>query len=271
MPTVRLERKGLFGSVGVVDTADARRFTIGGVLQGASLLRPTAASVDPSLPLGPGPVIETRYQLAWMLPGQRHPAAHGLMLGLGGGCGAVGLLHQFSQMSLDVVDADPAMVGMAREFHPLVAHYERAGRLRLHVAEAAEFLGRASGPYGFVIADLVVDADRAGLAGSGNLIDGIARVSPEAWFRAFGSLPDGEIQPILDSFRVAGRPVDWMYSPVSVSVPIPRMRDWVLVAGMRQPPDPDALVPFPHASGRQVQSVRRAYRKLASSPLAAPR
>ena len=70
MPTVRLEREGLYGPVGVVDTAHARRFTIRGVLQGASLLEPSAASVDPALGTGPGPVIETRYQLAWFLAGQ---------------------------------------------------------------------------------------------------------------------------------------------------------------------------------------------------------
>ena len=88
MPTVRLERAGLYGPVGVVDTAESRRFTIGGVLQGASLLRPAASAVAPHLGQGPGPVTETRYQLAWFLAGQRHPAGRGLMLG--GGGGAVG-------------------------------------------------------------------------------------------------------------------------------------------------------------------------------------
>ena len=271
MPTVRLERKGLFGPVGVIDTAHSRRFTIGGVLQGASLLHPPASSVAPSLPPGPGPVIETRYQLAWLLAGQRHPAGRGLMLGLGGGCGAVGLLHQFSGMTLDAVDMDPAMVGMAREFHPLVAFYERTGRLRLQTGDATEFLSQARTSYDFVIADMVVDADRAGLVDSAVLIDGLAGASPEIWFRMFGSLPDGEIQPVLEKFRNSGREVDWMYSPVSASVPIPRTRDWILAAGVRQLPDPDLPMPFAGVPGPQVQLARRAFRKLASSPVPAPR
>ena len=95
MPTVRLERAGLFGPVGVVDTAQARRFSIAGVLQGASLLEPSASDIDPLLTAGPGPVIETRYQLAWLLAGQRHPQGRGLMIGLGGvhDPGLLGRLH----------------------------------------------------------------------------------------------------------------------------------------------------------------------------------
>ena len=269
MPTVRLERNGLFGRVGVVDTADARRFTIGGVLQGASLLLPPAASVDPSLPPGPGPVIETRYQLAWLLAGQRHPEGRGLMLGVGGGCGAVGLLHQFPGISIDAVDADPAMVEMAREFHPLLARYERLGRLRLHVATAEDFLEDARTDYGFAIADLVVNADQASQVPALELVEGLVTASPEIWFRVFGSLPDGEIQPVLENFRAAGLAVGWMYSPVSMSVPIPRTRDWILAAGVSHPPGPDAFAPFSGIPGPNVQSVRQAYRKLAASPLPA--
>lgn len=270
MPTVRLERKGLYGPVGVVDTASARRFTIGGVLQGASLLRPAASSVDRALAPGPGPVTETRYQLAWMLAGQRHPVGRGLMLGLGGGCGAVGLLHQFPDISIDAVDADPAMVEMAREFHPLVRHYELLGRLRPHVAEATRFLSTLDTAYDFAIVDLVIDADRAGQLDSLPLIEGIAGASTEIWFRMFGSLPDGEIQPLLDKLAAVGRPVQWLYSPVSIVVPIPKPRDWILVAGVPRPPDPDLLLPFAGLAGPELGPIRRAYRKLASNPLRPP-
>ncbi len=270
MPAVRLEREGLFGRVGVVDTAEARRFTIGGVLQGASLLQPGAAWADPALPAGPGPVMETRYQLAWLLAGQRHPGGRGLMLGFGGGCGTVGLLHQFAGLEMDAVDADPAMAGMAREFHPLVRHYERAGRLRLHVADAEDYLARAGTSYDFVVADLLVNADWLGRVDCMPLVQLIADAAPEAWFRAFGSLPDGEIQPIAAKFAAAGRPAGWLYSPVSPAAPVPRTRDWILAGGVRQPPEPDALVPFGDARGARLPAVRQAYRKLAASALPVP-
>lgn len=270
MRTVRLERVGLFGAAGVVDTAAARRFTIGGVLQGASLLSPSAASVDASLPLGPGPVIETRYQLAWFLAGQRHSAGHGLMLGLGGGCGAVGLLHQFPDMVLDAVDADPTMMAMAREFHPLVGYYERQGRLHLHLADAGDYLAQASVSYDFAIADLVVDGGE-GLRqlNSLPLIRALADSAPEIWFRMFGSLPDGEIHPILDKFASAGSPVDWLFSPVGLTVPLPKMRDWILAAGVPECPDPYGFQPYQGLRGRPIGSVQDAYGKLASRVLPA--
>lgn len=269
MPTVRLEREGRFGPVGVVDTADARRFTIRGVLQGASLLDPPASDVDARLAAGPGPVIETRYQLAWFLAGQRHPRGRGLMLGFGGGCGAVGLLHQFQDMTLDAVESDPAMAAMAREFHGLVGHYERAGRLRLHVAEAVDFLASADAAYDFVIADLAVDGDSLPLLDSDLLIGTVAAAAPEIWFRVFASLPDGDLRPLLEKFQAAAAPVQWLYSPVSPDVSLPRTRDWILASGVRQRPDPDAFEPYVGLAGAKTKAVRAAYRKLATRALEA--
>ena len=264
MPTVRLERAGRYGPVGVVDTADARRFTIGGVLQGASLLRPAASAEAPHLGQGPGPVTETRYQLAWLLAGQRHPAGRGLMLGLGGGCGVVGLLHQFPDLTMDAVEADPAMVAMAREFHPLVGHYERCGRLRLHVALAEDYLAQSRGAADFAIADLVVDSESLAAVSSEGLVGAVAAAAPEVWFRVFGSLPDGELQPLLDRFQAAGLPVRWLLSPVNRLVPLPKPRDWILAAGVARLPDADDFVPYREMRGSAVAKVQAAYRKLAA-------
>ncbi len=191
------------------------------------------------------------------------------MLGLGGGCGAVGLLHEFPELVLDVVEADPAMVGMAGEFHPLVDLYRRQGRLRLTVADAVDFLQQSDGDYDFAIADLVVNADWTDPVDSMPLVQGLADVAPEIWFRVFGSLPDGEVQSVLDKFAASGLPANWLYSPVGRSVPIPRTRDWIVAAGVRQVPDPDLYRPFANLRGPKVEAVRRAYRKLAADPLPA--
>ncbi len=271
MPTVRLERPGIFGPVGVVDTADARRFTIRGVLQGASLLVPSAGDIDRSLAAGPGPVVETRYQLAWFLAGQRHPQGRGLMLGLGGGCGAVGLLHEFPQMRLDAVDVDPVMAAMAREFHPLVGAFERDGRLRIHVATALDFLTSCERTYDFVIVDLVVDGDSLHSLDSQELISGLAETTGECWFRVFGSLPDGDLRPIFEKFAAAGAAANWLYSPVSPVIPLPRTRDWILASGVQDRPDPRGYAPFGDARGPSVRAVREAYRRLASRVVPATR
>ncbi len=268
MPTVRLDRSGLFGPVGVVDTAESRRFSIGGVLQGASLLDPPAAVVDQKIPNGPGPVIETRYQLAWFMAGQQYPEGRGLMLGLGGGCGAVGLLYQFPKLVLDVVDVDPTVVEMAREFFPLVHHYEQQGRLFLHLAEAQDYLDQGGLAYGFVIVDLVVDSGpRLELLNSLQLIQGIRSASQQIWFRMFGSFTDGELQPVLDKFTEVGAPVGWLFSPVSFSVELPKMRDWILVSGALPLNTMYTFVPYEGMTGAVVIKVQQAYAKLASKAL----
>ena len=215
MPTVRLEREGLFGPVGVVDTAWARRFSINGVLQGASLLAPAAGDIAAGLPAGPGPVIETRYQLAWLLAGQRHPAGRGLMIGLGGGGGAVGLLHQFPQLRLDAVEIDPRVVEMAREFHPLVGYYEQAGRLAVSTADGEDFLAGAVPRYDFAIADIVVDGEDADILKSLALIEPLTGAAGEVWLHAFGSIWQARLHEVLQKFDAAGRPVAWLFSPVA--------------------------------------------------------
>ncbi len=262
MPTVRLEREGLFGPVGVVDTAQARRFSIGGVLQGASLLKPSATDVDPALPAGPGPVIETRYQLAWLLAGQRYPAGRGLMIGLGGGSGVVGLLHQFPELSLDVVDVDPRVVEMALEFCPLLKSYEKAGRLTLTVADGEEFLKGLDAKYDFVIADIVVDGDEIELLTSSSFIRSLAGASREVWLHVFGSIWDGYLHEVLEEFDETEQAVAWLFSPVRPDIQMPAHRNWIATTAAMELPDPRGFVPFVELRGPQVAAIREGYAKL---------
>ena len=192
------------------------------------------------------------------------------MLGFGGGCGAVGVLHEFPEIRLDGVEADPAMATMAREFHPLVKHYEREGRLRLTVADAEDYLAQAGSGYNFVIADLAVDGDSVGALNSSSLIRSIAEAAPEVWFRVFASVPDGEIEPLLDKFAESGTPVDWLVSPVSVATPIPRTRDWILAAGVPRLPSLGSFEPYAGIAGAKVAEIREAYRRLAGRSISAP-
>ena len=267
MPTVRLEREGLFGPVGVVDTAWARRFSINGVLQGASLLAPAAGDIAAGLPAGPGPVIETRYQLAWLLAGQRHSAGRGLMIGLGGGGGVVGLLHQFPQLRLDAVEIDPRVVEMAREFHPLVGYYEQAGRLAVSTADGEDFLAGAVPRYDFAIADIVVDGEDADILKSLALIEPLTGAAGEVWLHAFGSIWQARLHEVLQKFDAAGRPVAWLFSPVRIDIPLPAQRNWVVTDAAMEPPDPRGFAPFAGLRGPQVRAVREGYATLAAHAL----
>ncbi len=267
MPTVRLEREGLFGPVGVVDTAWARRFSINGVLQGASLLQPAAGDIDAGLPAGPGPVIETRYQLAWLMAGQRHPAGRGLMIGLGGGVGAVGLLHQFPGLRLDAVEIDPRVVEMAREFHPLVGYYERAGRLTVSIADGEDFLAGGVGGWDFAIADVVVDGEGPDMLKSLALIGPLLGAAGEVWLHVFGSIWEAGLHEVLRKFDAAGRPAAWLFSPVRIDITLPAQRNWVMATAAMAPPDPRGFTPFAGLRGPQAPAVREGYAKLAAHAL----
>ena len=156
------------------------------------------------------------------------------------------------------------MAAMAREFQPLVGHYERLGRLRTHVADALDYLAQAAESYDFVIADLAVDGDSLGLLDSSKLIRSVTEAASATWFRVFGSLPDGDLDPFLDHFDTVGVPVNWLVSPMSVAVPLPRTRDWILASGVPQLPEPDAFVPYRTVRAPHVDAVREAYRKIAT-------
>jgi hypothetical protein len=262
MPTVRLERAGLFGPVGVVDTAQARRFSIAGVLQGASLLEPSASDIDPLLTAGPGPVIETRYQLAWLLAGRRHPQGRGLMIGLGGGSGVVGLLHEFPEMHLDVVDVDPRVVEMAREFHPLLRSYEKSGRATVSVADGTDFLAGIETKYDFVIADIVVDSEQIDRLKTSSFIGSLVGASREVWLHVFGSIWDGHLHEVLERFDATDQSVAWLFSPVRPDIQMPAQRNWVLTTAAMEPPDPRGFVPFVGLRGPQVATIREGYAKL---------
>lgn len=263
MPTVRLEREGLCGPVGVVDTAWARRFSIAGVLQGASLLRPSAADIDAALPAGPGPVIETRYQLAWLSAGRRHPAGRGLMIGFGGGVGAAGLLHQFPELRLDAVEIDPRIVEMAREFHPLARDYEKTGRLNVTVADGADFLADARSYWDFAIADIVTAGEDAETLRSLAMIDSLLAAAGEVWLHVFGAVRDARLHEVLGKFDAAGRPAAWLLSPVRLDVPLPAQRNWVVTTAAL--PDPRGFAPFAGLRGPQVEKVREGYAKLTAN------
>lgn len=267
MPTVRLEREGLFGPVGVVDTAWARRFSIAGVLQGASLLQPSAGDIDAALPAGPGPVIETRYQLAWLLAGRRHPAGCGLMIGFGGGSGAVGLLHQFPKLRLDAVEIDPRVVEMAREFHPLVGRYEQEGRLTLRTADGADFLADAGSYWDFAIADVVTAGEDAETLKLPAMIDALTAAAGEAWLHVFGAVRDARLHEVLGRFDAAGRPATRLFSPVRIDVPLPAQRNWVVTTAPPATTGARGFTPFAGLRGPRVETVREGYAKLAANAI----
>ncbi len=82
------------------------------------------------------------------LPDSPNPSA-GLLVGLGGGAVVRFLNHEFPGMRLDVVDIDPVVVGLAREFFGTVP----GPRTRILVEDAFEYLRRTHERYDIILMD----------------------------------------------------------------------------------------------------------------------
>jgi len=79
----------------------------------------------------------------------RPQAASCLLIGLGGGAMVRFINHHFPDVRLDVVEIDPAMVTVAREFFGTVA----GPRTRIMVADGRDYLERAAERYDLVLID----------------------------------------------------------------------------------------------------------------------
>lgn len=119
------------------NTSKTRQLLISGQVQGASFLKPDASVVCAGLE-GPGPVPACRYMLGWILAGLHNPEGSGLMIGLGSGAGAIGLLYEFPDIDLTVIDISADVVKTAVAAFPLLQFYMDTGRLDIRVEDATK-------------------------------------------------------------------------------------------------------------------------------------
>ena len=78
-----------------------------------------------------------------------------LLIGLGGGAMVRFLNHHFPQLRLDVVEIDPAVVRVARDFFGTTG----SGGTRIHVADGHEFLARGGARYDLILIDAHLHPD----------------------------------------------------------------------------------------------------------------
>ena len=95
-------------------------------------------------------VLQHAYSHAAMMGFVYRPqAASCLLIGLGGGAMVRFINHHFPEVRLDVVEIDPAMVAVARDFFGT----REGPRTRILVADGFEYLARASERYDLVLVD----------------------------------------------------------------------------------------------------------------------
>ncbi|HEX8311116.1 MAG TPA: fused MFS/spermidine synthase [Chthoniobacteraceae bacterium] len=72
-----------------------------------------------------------------------------LVIGLGGGTLPLFFYSQFSQLTIDVVEIDPVVVDVAKNY----CGFHEDARMRVHVEDGRDFIERAAGDYDVIVLD----------------------------------------------------------------------------------------------------------------------
>lgn len=256
---------GAVGEIRIVETPLVRRMIIEDTVQGGCYKVPDATASFADGPHGPGPVTEAPYQLAWLMAGWRNPKAKALMLGMGCGSGAIGLLYHFPDLTLDVIEVDPLVVDMALRYFPLVRRYQQQQRLRIVVADAYNVPIACDTVYDFVIIDLAFDQMiKDKLEKLDMLIGSVASQTTEIWLNTIDSMASTSFSRLICSFEMAGLPAACAMSPVSPNDWLPIRRNWVITTADSHPPA-KAFDPFAGIETQGAVSARKAWQILLDS------
>ena len=132
---------GRFGQLSISDSENVRSL-------GCSWACHGSVWIDPSVDLdgvtySPGPVPESVYLLGWIIAAAAKPDGHVLMAGLGSGVGPIALAWAFPDLTVTVVEIDPAIIALARQWFPLLAYYEAQGRIRIVTDDILAYVWKA--------------------------------------------------------------------------------------------------------------------------------
>lgn len=253
-------RDGLFGRVTVIDSWGARHLFIGHQTQGAAYHQLSPTDVQGSARPGPGPVPATKVLIAWLMAGLLCPEGQGLMLGLGSGTGAVGLLHNFPGLRLVVLEIDPTIIAMATEFFPLVNYFVTRERLRIIETDAMSYLQACENPYDFVLFDLYQGQSTAPLEFSVPAFASLmSRAGRTVWVNILGSLDESHVHRVLAAFDAIGNPIRYLYSTESLQSWLPVRRNWIATTSHEHRCLLGSFVPFSGEEGNAVEKARQNY------------
>lgn len=232
-----------FGPLTVQEYRGARILTLNGQVQGGSFMEPSADCVRPGLK-GPGPISCSCYTSGWLAAGACHPRGSVLMIGLGSGAGVVSLLYNFPEISVDVVEIDPVMIEHAIEWFPLVAHYIDIGRLRIHEADATEFVSSTETKWDVLCSDGYTGTNSIAV-GTSSFYGKARKCASEIWLNWIG-VPNGfKMMREFDALGAEGWTPETVFVPSLTAHPkMSRPRNWILTSEIPKAEVLDAFEPF---------------------------
>lgn len=260
-------RQGQFGEIRVVDWPRWRKLIGAGAAYGSSYLEPSATELYPQARPGPGPVMQLDCQVAWLMAGVQHPAGHGLMLGLGSGSGAVGLLHCFPRLHLEVVEIDSTMISIARAHFPLVPFFEKKERLRIAISDAEQYLRANRTKYDFILVDLFTGPKMPSLVVSRPFLNFVIAASSDVWFNTIESLDRALLHRLLDTLDQIGQSARYLFSPVPLNAWVPMLRNWIITTANVDFAQLHGFTPFEDLAGEAPSTTREIFRRLIANQM----
>ncbi|MBL4763605.1 MAG: hypothetical protein JKY93_13030 [Gammaproteobacteria bacterium] len=134
---------GMFGPVRIITTSSLRYMIINQQVQGSFWLKDNTPSAIPASP----------YTSGFLLAASDDEWGCGLVFGLGVGASIISLLENFLNLHLTVVEIDPQVISSAQAYFPLLAHYQRQGRLTIITGDAFRFIETTRQHYDVVFLD----------------------------------------------------------------------------------------------------------------------
>ena len=255
MTETRARAQARFGPLVVQDYDGVRQLILNGQVQGGAALQPSSEVIRSGL-RGPGPVSTCAYSTGWLAAAAANPEASMLMIGLGSGAGAVSVLFNFPDVTIDVVEVDPVIMEHALEWFPLVAHYVDTGRLRIHIADATDFVSAQETKWDLLLSDGYTGGNALAVGGS-KFYDQARKCCGEIWLNWIGVVNGIRMMREFDSLHAAG------WSPETVFVPgfkpypdLTKPRNWILTSQIPDAEAMDVFVPYTALDNYDNQEAR---------------
>ena len=230
-------------------TGDSIGLMLGGELQGAYLTE--------GLP-GTGPIYyASPYMHGWVGAGALTPEGDFVMVGLGSGAGAVGLLMAHPGVHLTVLEINPAVIRMAAQAFPILGLLEDEGRLQVVQGDAREWLETLPDTWDVGLCDAYTGAE--GFQCETAYLPALLERTRATWLNVIGAPlrgPTDQVVQIAHWMALQGRPILAAYSPD------PRQgatANWLLSS---QPDSPDDLLGQLPYGGRAPAHLLAGYRAM---------
>lgn len=144
------------------------------------------------------------YMNGWLAAGGQCPDGDFLMVGLGSGAGAVGLLMNFPGIALTVLELSEEVLRGAERLCPMVGALQSEGRLTVHLGDAKAFLEQSPDTWDVGLGDAY--QARPGYACETTYLPELLKHSREYWLNVIGRPQQGTLPAILDQLEDLGRP-----------------------------------------------------------------